>query len=94
MRRAATILVLGWLLVAVPWIQTAQAQTSGNGSATGTLPQPSANKDKPDEKSCIKASHGDEAGTATGTVSGTVSGATPAVKCESTVKIAPPVPKL
>jgi hypothetical protein len=29
MRRAATILVLGWLLVAVPWIQRAQAQTSG-----------------------------------------------------------------
>src|SRR5512139_1412005 len=29
MRRAVTILVLGWLLITVPWIQRAQAQTFG-----------------------------------------------------------------
>jgi hypothetical protein len=72
--------------------EMAPGQVSDSSGATGTLPQPgpSANKDKPDEKkSCIKASHGDEAGTA----GGVASGAAGSVKCATAIKVNLPAPK-
>jgi hypothetical protein len=64
---------------------------AADGSATGALPQPSANKEKVDEKkSCIKASQGDEAGTAGGVVSNNTSGG---VKCAPAIKVTVPPPR-